>query len=317
MFDFANRSLLKRVIAVGAALLGFVGFVAAVAEYGHRQIISSFRSEFRDDPERWGMSAVREIDLVARDGLRLHSWLFRSSEAVASVIMLHGHGGNKHAMLPLAHMLYPRFNVMLLDHRGHGESEGTRTTIGYEERLDVHAAVDYLLEQGMGPVGIFGMSMGGATAILAAAEDPRIAAIVADSPFARLRWAVGQRARLRGYPAFMTSAVAYAGCLATALHLRYRMQAFDPVEVVHLLAPRPFLLTHGVEDDVIPVANAHALFGRAAEPKELWLMPGLKHCQALDECYDEFKARIVAFYERTLAAADHGAPATSGVSVVG
>ena len=316
MFEIDNRFTLRRVVTASAALLGVAGIVAAIAEYGHRQIITSYRSEFRDDPDRWGMSAAREIDLISRDGLRLHSWLFESPEATASVIMLHGHGGNKHAMLPLAHMLYPRFNVLLLDHRGHGDSEGARTTIGYEERLDVHAAVDYLLEHGMGPVGIFGMSMGGATAILAAAEDPRIAAIVADSPFARLRWAVGQRARLRGYPAFMTAAVAYAGCLATALHLRYRMQAFDPVEVVHMLAPRPFLLIHGVEDDIIPVTNAHALYARASEPKELWLMPGLKHCQALDECYDEFKARIVAFYERTLAAPDHGAPTATPEAAV-
>src|SRR6185369_7667751 len=128
------------------------------------------------------------------------------------------HGGNKHTTLPLAGMLYPDYNVLLLDHRGHGDSGGLRTTIGYEERLDVHAAVDVLVERGLGPVGIFGMSMGAATAILAAAEDERIAAIVADSPYARLRWAVARSAELRGYPTFITPIVALLGCWATALH---------------------------------------------------------------------------------------------------
>jgi uncharacterized protein len=150
--------------------------------------------------------------------------------------------------------------------------------------------------------------MGGATAILAAAEDPRIAAIVADSPYARLRWAVQQSAVLRGYPALLTPAIAYLGCLTTSLHLRYRMRAFDPVEVVDQIAPRPLLLMHGTEDEIVPVASAHALFARAGEPKELWLIEGLKHCRALEEANEQFKARVVGFFDRWLAAADHGAP---------
>ena len=72
-----------RVVAATAALLGVAGFIAAIGEYGHRQIIHATRSDFRDDPARWGLRAAREIDLVSRDGLRLHSWLFQSAEAVA------------------------------------------------------------------------------------------------------------------------------------------------------------------------------------------------------------------------------------------
>jgi pimeloyl-ACP methyl ester carboxylesterase len=197
-------------------------------------------------------------------------------------------------------MVFPRFTVLMLDLRGHGASDGLRTTIGYEERLDVHAAVDLLEARGLGPVGIFGMSMGAATAILAAAEDERIAAIVADSPFGRLRWAIAQAARLRGYPPVVAQVVASLSCRVTAMHLRRPVQAFDPVEVVARIAPRPLLLMHGVEDDVIPVRSAHALYGRAGEPKELWLIDGLKHCQALEQLSAEFQQRVVSFFERTL-----------------
>ena len=306
MIPHAPRSLVRRLLTAGAAVFGLAGLVALIGEYGHRQIIHAHRNDFRDDPTRWGLGAAEELAIAARDGIKLHSWLFRSPTAEASVIVLHGHGGNKHTLLPLAHFLFPRYNVLLLDHRGHGESDGARTTIGYEERLDVHGAVDLLLERGLGPVGIYGMSMGGATAILAAAEDPRIAAVVADSPFARLRWAVQQSAVLRGYPAFLTPAIAYLGCLTTSLHLRYKMQAFDPVEAIGQIAPRPVFLMHGDQDDVVPVASAHALYERAGEPKELWLIEGLKHCKALDEAYDPFTSRVVEFFDRWLVAADHG-----------
>jgi len=296
-------SLARYTTSVAAAAIGFAGIVALLGEYGHRQITQSHRTDFRDEPDRWGLPAAEEVDVLAPDGLRLHSWLFRSATATASVILLHGYRGNKHSLLPIAQMLYPAYNTLLLDHRGHGESDGVRTTIGYEERLDVHGAVDLLVERGLGPVGIYGMSMGGAIAILAAAEDPRIAAVIADSPFARLRWAVQQSAVLRGYPAVITPVLAFLGCLTTALHLRYRMQAFDPVEVIDRIAPRPLLLMHGVEDEVIPIANAHALFARAGEPKELWLLDGLKHCRALEEAYDDFRDRMLAFFDRWLAPA--------------
>jgi uncharacterized protein len=102
--------------------------------------------------------------------------------------------------------------------------------------------------------------------------------------------------------------VAFLGCLATSLHLRYRMRAFDPVEVVERISPRPLLLMHGSADDIVPVASAHALFARAGEPKELWLIEGLKHCKALEELYEPFKSRVLSFFDRWLAAADHGAP---------
>jgi len=299
---------LKRTAIASGLAAGLAGVVALVGEYGHRQITQANRNDFRDDPGRWGLGPAEEIDLITRDGIRLRSWLFAAPDAVGSVIVLHGHGGNKDSCLPLGGLLYPRFNVMMLDHRGHGESEGLRTTIGYEERLDVHAAVDVLVERGLGPVGIFGTSMGAATAILAAAEDSRIEAVLADSPYGRLRWAVAQVARNRGYPGPIAPLMASLGCWATALHLRSRMQAFDPLEVIHLIAPRPLLLIHGVEDHIIPVASAHALIERAGDPKDLWLIEGLKHCEAYAEAFEPFRERVVSFFEQSLAGGGESRP---------
>jgi len=309
MIDGDSSSLWRRGTAMLAAAVGVAGIVALIGEYGHRQITLSRRSDFRDDPLRLGLSEAEEVELTAPDGIRLKSWLFRSPAARSSVIALHGHGGNRHHLLPVAQLLFPDFHVLLLDHRGHGESDGHRTTIGYEERMDVPPAIDALMERGLGPVGIYGMSMGGAIAIQAAAEDPRVAAVLVDSPFARLRWAVEQSANLRGWPRLLTPFLAFVGCLTTALHLRYRMEAFDPVEVVHRVAPRPLMIVHGTEDDVVPVASAHALHERADHPKELWLLEGLRHCKALDECYDEYGNRVRDFFERWLNDPQHGTPA--------
>jgi fermentation-respiration switch protein FrsA (DUF1100 family) len=102
--------------------------------------------------------------------------------------------------------------------------------------------------------------------------------------------------------------MAMLGCWATAVHLRSPMRAFDPVEVVDRISPRPLLLIHGTEDHIIPVASAHALIERAGEPKELWLIEGLKHVQGLELAYEPFTSRVRAFFERWLVGAPDGEP---------
>jgi uncharacterized protein len=297
-----------RAIALASSLgLGALGVLLLAGEYGRRQITRALRSDFRDEPERWGLGPAEEVTLTASDGVRLHAWLFKAPSRAPTVILCHGHGGNKHTLLPLANLLFPAYNVLLLDARGHGESEGNRTTVGYEERLDVHAAVDELLRRDLGPIGILGTSMGAAIAILAAAEDERIAAVVADSSFARLWWAVAEVARLRGYPPGVAPVMANAACRMTSLRLRYPMTAFDPIQVVGRIAPRPLLLIHGENDELINARHARLLHARAGEPKELWILRGLAHCRGLEDAYDAYRDRIRRFFGRTLRRGDAAA----------
>ena len=81
--------------------------------------------------------------------------------------------------------------MLLVDQRYFGSSEGRATTLGFRERDDLKRMVDFLESRGATSVGVFGFSLGGAVAMLTAAEDPRIRAIVAYAPFADLR-ALGQ-----------------------------------------------------------------------------------------------------------------------------
>jgi uncharacterized protein len=292
-------------IAVGAA-----GVVALAGEFGYRQITRAQRSLFEDDPSKWGLPAPEHLVLRAVDGVRLSAWFFEAPRPAPTVIVCHGHLGNKHTLLPFAQFLAPRYNVLLLDSRGHGESEGDRTTVGCAERLDVHAAVDEVLRRGRGPVGVFGISMGAAIAILAAAEDTRIAAVLADSPFARLRWAVAEVARVQGYPPVIAPAMAYVGCRTIARRFGYPMKAFDPIEAVASISPRPLLLIHGADDKLVSAENSRRIFERAGEPKELWILDGLGHCKGLDEVCDTYQRRVVSFFGRYLPQSTDGDVAT-------
>src|SRR4029453_3473347 len=115
----------------------------------------------------------------------LAAWLLPRAGAPA-LVLLHGYPAEKADLLPLAGALAPRFTVLLVDQRYFGKSGGRATTIGFRERADLQRAIDFLGTRGIEKVGVFGFSLGGAVALLAAAEDPRIRAVAAYAPFADL-----------------------------------------------------------------------------------------------------------------------------------
>jgi fermentation-respiration switch protein FrsA (DUF1100 family) len=287
-------------IAGGLGLL--VAILAALGLYGAEQLTRPRRSDLEDTAERWGLPEPSHLDLTAVDGVRLSAWWFPAPEANASVIVAHGHGANKASSLWVAAELFPRFNVLLLDLRGHGQSGGERTSVGFLERLDILAAVSWLDAQaGERPIGVLGISMGGATAILAAGleERPRIAAVVADSPFARLRSPVLAAICERGYPRAVSPVLAWSVCTIAGWQVRAR-RALDPIDVVQRIAPRPLLIIHGEADALIPVENAYALYHRAGQPKELWVVPGVEHARVAESDLRAYADRVRTFFERWL-----------------
>lgn len=128
-----------------------------------------------------------EIALTTKDGISIAGWLIPApAPQKPALIILHGYPAEKGDMLFIASSLQPDFNIFLIDFRYFGKSGGSFTTLGTNERLDLEAAIDFLLSRGFKRVGVLGFSLGGATAILQAAKDPRIAVVVSYASFADL-----------------------------------------------------------------------------------------------------------------------------------
>jgi len=133
-----------------------------------------------------------ELTITGDGGVKLSAWMIPAVPARAPaetpvVVLLHGYPASKADMLPIASALHPAFALLVVDHRYFGASEGTATTLGFRERRDLRRVVDVLAGRGHVRIGVFGYSLGGAVALLAAAEDPRIRAVAAWAPFADLR----------------------------------------------------------------------------------------------------------------------------------
>jgi pimeloyl-ACP methyl ester carboxylesterase len=197
---------------------------------------------------------VEEVRITAEDGVTLAAWLLPRRGAPA-VVLLHGYPAEKADMLPLAAALAPRFTVLLLDQRYFGKSGGRVTTIGFRERGDLRRAVDFLGTRGVKEVGVFGFSLGGAVALLAAAEDPRIRAVVAYAPFADLK-TLGHE--LYGW--LWVLKYPFVGLLRgwSRLFLGHDITAVSPERAASTLSI-PVLIVASREDEQIPFAHAERL----------------------------------------------------------
>ncbi|XP_078446825.1 alpha/beta-Hydrolases superfamily protein [Wolffia australiana] len=104
------------------------------------------------------------------------------------VIYCHGNSGCRADASEAAVILLPsNITVFALDFSGSGLSEGEHVTLGWNEKEDLLAVVDYLRKEGnVSLIGLWGRSMGAVTSLMYGAEDPSVAGIVLDSPFSNL-----------------------------------------------------------------------------------------------------------------------------------
>jgi len=184
-----------------------------------------------------------EVGFSTEDGLLLRGWWLPAAEAKRTVIALHGHRGARHHCVGIGAAVWRRgANVLLFDHRGRGSSEGELMSLGHFETADA-AAVGYALSRAPGlPLGLIGYSMGAAVALISAARDEHVGAVVADLPFASERKLV--RALLRRQAGPLHRPIV---ALSERL-LPYDPGGVDPLRQVAKVAPRPCLFIHGLLD---------------------------------------------------------------------
>jgi fermentation-respiration switch protein FrsA (DUF1100 family) len=238
-------------------------------------------------------------------GIILKGWLIRPVPAVyaaPAIIICHGLGANKSDFTELAVYLSRRgYAVLLFDFRAHGESEGSTTSLGYHEQEDVLAALDYLKTRhdvDPGRIGIYGFSLGGATAILAAVKSHGFRALVVDSAFTSLRdqakTAVTDFYHLPSFPFLPLVVFAYE------VYFRTPVDAISPVGSIAMLASTPILIIAGDGDKLIPSENGRRLYMVAREPKEIWIISGADHGGTLAAAGDAYEKRVGGFFDKYL-----------------
>ncbi len=239
-------------------------------------------------------SSLETVTFATEDGLRLSGWFLAEEGSDATVVICHGAGANKGNFAAFLHLFREEgYNALIFDFRGHGESDGHTLTFGLYESRDVRAAVDWLRsERSEAARHVYGLgsSMGAMALVRAAADDPRIEAVILDSCFASAPLLAEQH--LGSGIAGRTAGTLVLG--AMALHAGRSFRVLDARPALARLAGRPVLLIHGDADRIIPPVNLDILYDAAESPKERWLGPG-PHSNVLTEDFYGYQRRVLAF----------------------
>ncbi len=205
-------------------------------------------------PQRIGLE-YEDVWLQPTGGARIHGWYLPHPEPRGTLLFFHGNAGNigdRLESLAIFHRL--RLNVLIIDYRGYGKSEGSPGES--ESYADAEAAWRHLVEARRIPTShivFFGRSMGGAVAAwLAGRVTP--AGLILESTFTSV-----PDMAAKVYPIFPVRLLA-----------RIRLDARAWLAGVNA----PLLVIHSANDEIVPVAHGRALFDAAREPKRFLELRG-------------------------------------------
>lgn len=222
-----------------------------------------------------------DVFITSFDGLRLHAKFYAASERKAPVqIMFHGYKSSAERDFcgGLREGIDGGFNVLLVDQRAHGESEGKYLTFGVNERFDCLSWASYAAERFGNDVKIYlyGISMGASTVLMASALPlPKsVSGIVADCGYTSPKAIICSVLRDHHVPAAPVYAVAKLGARLFCGFDLDSASAPDALRRSHI----PVLFIHGDDDRFVPCRMSRENFeASAAEHKKLLIVHNAGH----------------------------------------
>ena len=225
-------------------------------------------------------SEVEDVWLLTADGVRINAF-YRSNPASKQVLLwFHGNAENiGYGLEHLRALAKTGANILAVDYRGYGKSEGKPDEAGVYH--DADAAYDYLIKQRhfrAQDIIIYGHSLGGAVAVNLASRRP-CGGLIVESSFTSARAIVR---RMFGIPLI--------ACVVKS--------HFDSQQLIRNVHA-PILIVHGTRDEVIPFAMGQQLFAAAPEPKSFYPIEGAGHNNLMEVGGEGYLALLKGFVERS------------------
>ncbi|WP_081824410.1 alpha/beta hydrolase [Paenibacillus sp. UNC451MF] len=299
------RISFKRKGLWGAAFLIVLLLIVCVllSIYVGWKLTHPLRDPLKETPEPYGMT-FEQVQFQSRtNDVTLKGWFLpsESSPAKLNIIMAHGYRKNRlqsdAEALKLSKTLVEQgYNVLMFDFRNSGESGGELTSVGYLEKYDLLGAIDWMKANHPGTIALHGFSMGASTALIAAAEEPDVAGVVADSPFNHLTRYLKENLPVWSHLPNIPFTPLILGILPP-------LTGIDPNQVdgfsaVDRIYPRPILFIHSTDDHSIPYENSETMWAKHPDRFELWKTSGADHVKSHAVHPKEYEEKVLQFYSR-------------------
>ena len=310
----------SRVLAGVVLLLALAFLYTAIAWTMVGMAVAAERETVDATPAEYGM-AYEDIAFAPRattenpddSVLNLYGWWIPAeaaqtaddgASAASALIVVHGLDSSRsrdpESYMPLIRSLHDAgFSLLLFDLRAHGQSDGEIMSAGYFERFDVLGAFDIAQkEYGVGPdrIGVLGFSMGGVAALMAAADEPQLQALVIDSAFANINDLFAAEIANRT-PLPEWSVIPLQPAMEIFARLRYgiklsSIKAEETIKDIDI----PVLLIHSEDDPRIGVEHSERIAAAATHSDTtLRRFPTGGHSRAFEEHPEEYLDAVTTY----------------------
>ncbi len=293
-----------RIAVIALAVLVVAGF-AVIPPLVMNDMINMHVDFETYSPSDYGVEA-QEVTLTTEDGLRLASWEVKADAPKGIVIFLSGiHKPSVTAFFGHAKMLADNgYSSLLIEMRSHGKSEGNKIYAGTKEYLDTKAGVKYLMSKAEYkdiPMIVFGVSMGGATAINSFGEIPELDGLISVSAFSSWSDTFADNMVNMGMPSFIAAIEKPFVKLYMGFEYGFGSIKINPLREIKKLNGRPALLMHSTGDAQVPYKSFERLKKAAPGQFDTFTREGDFHFICSDESFDkpwtdeEYSGAILSF----------------------
>lgn len=245
-------------------------------------------------------SKLEELELISDDNLKLKGYYLENNiESKSLVIIVHGYTANHYLGYQFIDLYKDEgFNILLIDERGHGNSEGKYATYGIREKEDIKLWID-LMKNKLGTIdiiGLHGQSMGAATSLMYGGKFNDVDFIVADCPYSDgksiLEYQFKEIGKLPPKPIyFVVDKILKRKC-------GFCMQEVSPKKDIKN-CDIPILFIHGKADKTIPYSMSEEMFKYRDNNKDkLLLVEGADHVLSYAKDKENYRKAVVEHIDK-------------------
>lgn len=313
----SNSRRLKRRVTVKKVLLGIlisfiiilVGTLAAIPAYKTgSQVNNHINFNKYYYPETYGITSS-DLSLVTTDGIKIAAHEVYVENPKAVVIFISGiQNPSVTAFYDHARLLSENgYASILYEMRAHGGSEGDLICLGFKEYLDTQAVVNYINSSpnySNVPIVVYGVSMGGATAINSIGKISDIDGLISISAYSSYEDVFYDSMVKMDAPKLLCNLEKPFVRLYLGFKYGFNSYNISPKNEIKNLGGRPALIMHSKGDTQVPFASFERIVANAPSHIETWTREGDLHFFVKDNEFDklkidpEYTEKIISFLDR-------------------
>lgn len=262
------------------------------------EIKNNLELEIDDSPIKYFKEGFVKISIVSNDDLSLKGF-YKDNGKNKLALLMHGYGGSHFEISKYAQLFEARgYDILAIDSRAHGESEGDFLTMGLYESYDLKAWIEKILQiRPEYKIVLFGISMGASSTCMALGEKlpNSVVAAISDCGFSS---ADAQLSYLFKKTHFGSCYKIFCSFVKKNKNLDIKkISAVDKLKKSQV----PVLFFHGACDDFVPTRMVHLLYDSVPESRrQLCIIQGACHTKSLATDEKQYKKEFNKFLDKYL-----------------